>query len=272
MTVQNKDLSALPEKTAKRRVPPTRDAGTGVARVRCSRMAERAGRDSRGMVLARIRDLPRSRDVPRSRAATREFRKAQLIESTIDSIAKRGFAETTLADVADGAGLSRGIVNFHFQSKEQLLVETLQLIAEEYREVWRRALAKAGSVTVDRLIAMVQSDFDPAVCNRKKIAVWYAFWGEAKSRPTYLKLCADRDREYAEAFHALVRAMIEEGGYEGLDAELVAQGLSALTDGLWLDFLVDPKNFDRDRARTTAFLFLAAVFPRHIGPDGKPKG
>ena len=224
------------------------------------------------MVVARIKDLPRHRDVPRSRAATREFRKAQLIESTIDSIAKRGFSETTLADVAAGAGLSRGIVNFHFQSKEQLLVETLQMIAEEYREVWQKALAKAGDATVSRLIAMVNADFDPAVCNRKKIAVWYAFWGEAKSRPTYLKLCADRDHEYADAFLQVTRQMIEEGGYEGLNPEMVSTGLAALTDGLWLDFLVDPKQFDRDRSKATAFLFLSALFPRHIGPDGKPKG
>jgi len=211
------------------------------------------------------------RDVPKSRAATREFRKQQLIDSTIDSIAKRGFSETTLADVADGAGLSRGIVNFHFQSKEQLLIETLQLLSEEYREVWRRALAKAGDSAVQRLLAMVQADFDPAVCNRKKIAVWYAFWGEAKSRPTYLKLCADRDSEYAEAMEEVCRRLIEEGGYEGLDGAMVAQGIAAITDGLWLDCLVDPKGFDRERAKRIAYLFLAAVFSRHIAPDGRPK-
>lgn len=212
-----------------------------------------------------------ARDVPKSRAATREFRKHQLIEATIDSIAKRGFAETTLADVADGAGLSRGIVNFHFHSKEQLLIETLQLLSEEYREVWRRHVAKAGEGHARRLAAMVTADFDPTVCNRKKIAAWYAFWGEAKSRPTYLKLCADRDREYAEVFHAVVQGVIEEGGYQGLDSQMVAQGLSALTDGLWLDCLVAPKEFDRERAKATAFLFLAALFPRHIGPDGKAR-
>jgi TetR/AcrR family transcriptional repressor of bet genes len=216
--------------------------------------------------------LPRTREVPKSRAATREFRKQQLIDSTIDSIAKRGFSETTLADVADGAGLSRGIVNFHFQSKEQLLVETLQMLADEYREIWQKALAKAGTGTVKRLLAMVAADFEPAVCNRKKIAVWYAFWGEAKSRPTYMKLCADRDNVYADAMLAVCRQLIAEGGYEGLDAAMVAQGMAALTDGLWLDCLVDPKTFDRDRARATAFLFLSALFPRHVTPDGKARG
>ncbi len=214
--------------------------------------------------------VTRLKDAPKSRAATREFRKQQLIDSTIESIAKRGFSDTTLADVADGAGLSRGIVNFHFTSKEQLLIETLQMLAEEYKEVWMRALAKAGDSPAQRLIAMIACDFEPAICNRKKIAVWYAFWGEAKSRPTYLKLCADRDKMYAEAMLTVCRDVIESGAYQGLDADMVAHGMSGLTDGLWLDYLTDPKSFDRERAKATAFLFLSAIFPRHVSPKGEP--
>ena len=89
--------------------------------------------------------MPRTktRTASGSRAATKALRRQQLIDSTIDSIAKRGFSGTTLADVADGAGLSRGIVNFHFKSKEMLLVETLRYLAEEYRDAWRRGLERA---------------------------------------------------------------------------------------------------------------------------------
>ena len=76
---------------------------------------------------------PGRKEAPLSRAATKLLRRQQLIDSTIESIAKRGFAETTLANVADGAGLSRGIVNFHFKSKDALLVETLQYLTEDYR-------------------------------------------------------------------------------------------------------------------------------------------
>lgn len=203
--------------------------------------------------------------VPRSRVATREFRRQQLIESTIDSIAKRGFSETTLADVADGAGLSRGIVNFHFQSKEQLLIETLQLLSAEYRAVWQRALAKAGPSAMERLEAVILADLDPQVCNRKKIAVWYAFYGEAKSRPTYMKLCSDHDREQDEVLQGLAKAVIADGGYR-LEAATVVSGLSALTDGLWLEQLIWHRTFERDVAKQTVLTFLAALFPRHYPP------
>jgi len=215
---------------------------------------------------------PLHKDAPRSRAAQRELRKQQLIDSTIDSIAKRGFSETTLADVADGAGLSRGIVNFHFQSKDQLLVETLQYLSEEYSDNWERALRKAGPSPAERLIALVKADFEPAVCNRKKVATWSAFWGEAKSRPTYLKLCAERDKAYADAMLAICQDVIDEGGYPDLEAQTVADGLSAITDGLWLDLLMEPSSFDRERAKRVVFLFLSSVFPKHLTRAGEALG
>ena len=81
----------------------------------------------------------------KSRKASKETRRSQLIEATIDSLAKRGYSDTTLANVADGAGLSRGIVNFHFESKEKLLVATLQHMSDEYSGHWNAALEKAGA-------------------------------------------------------------------------------------------------------------------------------
>jgi TetR/AcrR family transcriptional repressor of bet genes len=203
----------------------------------------------------------------RGRAATKALRRQQLIDATIDSIAKRGFSETTLADVADGAGLSRGIVNFHFKSKEMLLVETLRYMAEEYREAWTRALEKAGPAPAGQLAAMVEIDFDPVVCSRKKVAVWYAFYGEAKSRPTYLDLCHAEDLEQHEVLCGLCRRVIEEGGYEGLDPELIATGFGAMSDGFWLDMLIQRRHFDRAAAKRACYAYLASVFPRHFSVD-----
>ena len=200
----------------------------------------------------------------KSRSASKELRRQQLIKSTIDSIAKRGFADTTLANVADGAGLSRGIVNFHFKSKDMLLVETLEHVAEEYRSAWNRALAAAEPGTAQALQALVLADFEPAVCNRKKIAVWYAFYAEAKSRPTYLKLCGAMDTAHFEACRSLCADLIEEGKYEGLDATLIARSIEAMTDGFWLDLLIAPGAFSRETATDAALLYVARVFPRHF--------
>jgi len=202
-------------------------------------------------------------NAPKARAA-KEVRREQLIKSTIDSIAKRGFADTTLANVADGAGLSRGIVNFHFRSKEALLVATLEHLADEYRTAWLGALERAGAQPAERITALVRTDFDPALCTRKKLAVWYAFWGESRSRPTYLHICGERDREHFEVLLGLCQALIEQGGYRGLQARQVASGLTSMSDGLWLALLIHWGQFERREALDTCFAYLASLFPRHF--------
>ena len=196
--------------------------------------------------------------------AIRERRRQQLIESTMASIAKRGFAETTMGDVAKGAKLSHGIVNFHFRSKDQLLVETLRYMAEEYRGVWTRAVAKAGPSLADKLAALYLADFDPAVCTRKKLAVWHAFYGESKSRPTYREICGASDQQRIDAGIELVREIIAEGDYRHLAPEVTARGFDALTEGLWQELLLSTDKFDREGARETVRAFLAYVFPRHF--------
>ena len=66
------------------------------------------------------------------RTASREQRRQQLIDATMKCIARKGLTGMTLSDVANEAGLSQGIVNLHFESKENLLTETLLSLADEY--------------------------------------------------------------------------------------------------------------------------------------------
>jgi len=66
------------------------------------------------------------------RKASREARRLQLSEATIETIGPHGYARTTLTDVARQAGLSHGLVNFHFETKQKLFGETLRYLAEEY--------------------------------------------------------------------------------------------------------------------------------------------
>jgi TetR/AcrR family transcriptional repressor of bet genes len=199
----------------------------------------------------------------RGRKASKETRRLQLIEATIDSLSKRGYAETTLADVADGAGLSRGIVNFHFESKDKLLVATLQFMADEYAAHWRSALDRAGDDPAARLRALVAADFDRAVCNRRKLAAWCAFWGEAKSRPTYQALCGARDRVYQDTIVDLCGALIEDGDYP-LEPKQTALAIDAMLEGLWLRLMISSDEMTREKAHAAAVAMLAALFPRHF--------
>jgi TetR/AcrR family transcriptional regulator, transcriptional repressor of bet genes len=197
------------------------------------------------------------------RTATREERRQQLILATIKTISKKGIGSTTLADVAQEAGLSQGIVNLHFRAKDNLLHETLQYLAEDYKAQFDSTLEKSGPEAAEKLLAMMEMDLRPSICDRQKLAVWFAFWGEVKSVPTYQKICEAYDRGYDEAISGLCQQVIDEGGYENVSAQVVTDALSSMTDGLWLSYLVSPKGFDREEAMDAVYSYLRAVFPDH---------
>jgi len=44
----------------------------------------------------------------------------------------------------------------------------------------------------------------------------------------------------------------------------LATGLSAMTEGLWLDLLISPRSISREQARNICLAYLASAFPRHF--------
>ena len=201
------------------------------------------------------------------RKASKEVRRQQLIEATIDVMARKGYSGTTMFDVAKAAGLSSGIVNFHFETKEKLLVETLKYLADEYRANWHKALNGAGSDPADKLIALLFSDFNPEICAPRKLAAWCAFWAEAQSRPTYLEHCGSNDEEYSAIVHELCGAIIKKGRY-ALSPELIGRALDALLEGLWLDLMTMAKPYSLADAKQTIAACLHAFFPKHYPAAG----
>jgi TetR/AcrR family transcriptional regulator, transcriptional repressor of bet genes len=201
------------------------------------------------------------------RTLTKERRRQQLIDATIKCISNKGLGSTTLADVAREAGLSQGIVNLHFESKDNLLNETLRYLAEDYDGHFMRTLERSAPCPAAKLLALMEMDLKPSVCDRKKLAVWFAFWGEVKAVSTYQKICADREKKYDDVMIELTAAIIREGNYENVEPDVAANALSSLTDGLWLSCLVNPKTFDREAAFRAITSYLRAVFPDHYSTE-----
>ncbi|MFO1122020.1 MAG: TetR family transcriptional regulator [Hyphomicrobiales bacterium] len=203
------------------------------------------------------------------RKASKEVRKQQLIEATIQVLAQKGYAALTVADVARAAGLSTGIIIFHFVSKDELLASVLRSLAEEYYANWKQAVAAAEDNPAARLAALVLADFNPEVYSPYKLAAWIAFWGESQGRPVYEQICAGYDAERLKAGWDYCRDLVKAGGYS-LDPELTMKALDAMGDGLWLGVAQSGSGLtgrltpqECIRIMQTS---LAAFFPRHFTP------
>lgn len=207
---------------------------------------------------------PQKVDQAPKRTAPRDVRRKQLIMAAMDSIAKRGFSDTTLRHVTEKAKLSHGVVNYHFDSKEALYDATLGYLAQEHYDLWTKALADAGDQPARQLTAIVDADFDKKVCTQKKLAVWFAFWGQAKYRPNYQKIHNRFDNERSMELKRICAELIADGGYHGQTATEAAHAIEALLDGLWLSLLLYPTDETREESRATCMKTIARIFPDHF--------
>ena len=206
---------------------------------------------------------PPSPPVPRTQS--RDARRAQLIEATIATLAERGFSRTTLTDVARRAGLSHGLVLFHFQSKENLLAETLDHLSEEYRTNWQAALVAAGTAPEAQLTALVLADFAPTVCTPERLASWCAFWGENQSRPLYQARCGANDEHYNQTMEKICERMNLDYGYAH-DPVRTARLIRVMIEGVWLDMMTLVTPYTVQEALETNLAGLSAFYPRHFAP------
>lgn len=161
------------------------------------------------------------------------------------------------------AGLSLGLVNFHFKSKNVLLEETLRFLAEEHRDQWLKGVSKQGLSPQAKLQAIVDAQFHPSICSRKKLTVWFAFFGEAAYRKSYRTITTRIDTERMEVLTSLCSRIIAEGGYD-VSAENTTKTLEGLFDGFWLNMLMYPAKYSRTVSIDLINTYLSTTFPDHF--------
>ncbi len=61
------------------------------------------------------------RPEPQRRYARTERTRHQLVEAAIGHVAQRGFAGATIADIAETVGISKGVIQYHFGNKPELV-------------------------------------------------------------------------------------------------------------------------------------------------------
>ncbi|WP_241779942.1 TetR/AcrR family transcriptional regulator [Streptomyces natalensis] len=64
------------------------------------------------------------------RSFIEKARRAQIVDAAVETIAARGFAKASLAQIAERAGISKGVISYHFAGKDELI----ELVVEQVYE------------------------------------------------------------------------------------------------------------------------------------------
>ncbi|WP_254428563.1 MULTISPECIES: TetR family transcriptional regulator C-terminal domain-containing protein [Ruegeria] len=131
-------------------------------------------------------------------------------------------------------------------------------------------LETTGQTGQEHIEMIVRGDLSEAILNKKNVAIWYAFRGEARNRAAIAAFSDTRDAKLRKLiFNAFARIAKEtEIEHPNQVARDATHGTLAMLEGMWTDYLLHPDSFDRDEAMRIVFRFLRAMFPKHFDLSG----
>jgi AcrR family transcriptional regulator len=174
--------------------------------------------------------------VPRLSAAQEQHVRDRIIRAAVEVFSEKGYHRATIADVVGRSGLSVGAIYTHFTGKEELFLQSCDLISRQGLDELGIRLAPLTS-TADRLsmaIAYYVETIDEFQGAPGQVGLVRA-WAEAGEEPGVREMLARRRERLVGAAQLLLREGIARGELPSwIDVDGLARGFLALLDGLLL--------------------------------------
>lgn len=171
------------------------------------------------------------------------LRRPQIIEAAITVYRKRGFAKARMDDIAEEAGVSKGLLYRYFKSKDDL---TLAILTEMLRgeAAGMQALLDEDAPVPDKLLRLNDLIVGDMRQFLELAPITFEFYASAERD---FAVNEALQQSYGE-MRAQLRRLIEQGTTRGelraVDADKAAITLMALYEGLLVLYVVAPDTFD----------------------------
>jgi AcrR family transcriptional regulator len=164
-----------------------------------------------------------------------EVRREAILRATIEQIELRGMATVRVADVATALGVSSGLVFYHFDTKNALLVEALEYAVD--RDLHRLDRALSRSLAAPARLKRVLSSYGPTG-SAPSWSLWIDAWATALREPTIRQALTRLDDRWRTALVIAVTDGVRAGDFVCADPAAAVARISALLDGLSVAVLV----------------------------------
>ena len=155
------------------------------------------------------------------------IRRAALVRATIDEIGAHGSLDVTVGGIAKRAGVSSGLAHHYFGGKDQIFLAAMRHILKEYGAAVRDAMQGVTDpkLRVEGIIraSFAPNQFDPAV-----VSAWTNFYVAAQTLPDAKRLLHIYQRRLLSNLTHELRPLV------GARADICAQGIAAMIDGLYI--------------------------------------
>ncbi len=183
-------------------------------------------------------------DRPQRRAQTR----AALLDAAWTVFLRRGYAGSSVAEIASEAGYTRGAFYYNFKSIGELFAELLQeRVYSLYRQMGERRLERSGQPISLREAGQELADMQAKPEARRLFRLWLEVLSEAGRDDDLRNLAANFWSGNRALLTELIRRDYEARGTSPpVDPEKLATATIALDIGLALQHYIDPDQVPLD--------------------------
>ena len=159
-----------------------------------------------------------------------------LVRSAYQVIARQGSHRLSLQDVADQAGVSKGMVLYYFKSKEHLFLVTMRWALERTEARIRRRIAGVDDPH-EVVAALVDAIFVGPEQNRDFCLLYLDLIEHAARVPSFGQLSGMAVEIINGLYEEVIRDGVARGGFRVDDPAAAAAAMRALIEGTFLSWL-----------------------------------
>ena len=174
-----------------------------------------------------------------------EVRREEILVATIAGIEKSGMSAVRVSDIAAGLGVSSGLVFYHFDTKDALLVDALEYAVVRDADRLDKALATAGG-PLERLRRVLTSYGPTGAAHGWTL--WIEAWSTALREPSIQSSLRKLDKRWRDALERVIDEGVAAGAFTCADPKSTVTRVGALLDGLAVAALVY-KSINREQLR-----------------------
>jgi AcrR family transcriptional regulator len=186
-------------------------------------------------------------------------RREQIIHAAYELAIGGGLRAVTIRDVARKGAMSTGLVNFHFRTKDRLILALLDTVLARTTTLSIGPAIAEISDPLDRLVALLRQEMARLSTEPKRNRLFFEFWSEGMwNRAIRIRMQRELDR-YRHAFRPMAEAVIaaDRERFAGITpADLAAVAVSFIK-GCAVQSMVEP-NLDVAGFLRAAETLLAA--------------
>jgi len=183
--------------------------------------------------------------MPRIRAA-HDVRRTQIIRAAYAVAGTKGLDGLTVRDVAKKARISHGLVLFHFDTREQLIIALLDWLLETTTILHITEDIARIPQPLDRLHALLRMEMDRLSREPRRIRLFFDFWAKGIRHAGIRAKMRRELARYREAFRPIAAEVLaaEPARFPDVSAEGLAAVAVSFIKGCAVQAMIDAEHFD----------------------------